>query len=39
LNYRGAFDLLTDYLNSGDPITEALIREIHKRLVKGVRNE
>ncbi len=39
LNYRGAFDLLTDYLNSGEAITEALIREIHKRFVKGVRGD
>lgn len=37
LNYRGAFDLVAKYLGSGDPITEALIREIHKRLVTGVR--
>lgn len=36
LNYRSAFDLVTEYLDSGEPITEALIREIHKRLVKGV---
>ena len=37
LNYRGAFELVSDYLGSGEPITEGLIREIHKRLVKGVR--
>jgi Fic family protein len=37
LNYREAFNLVSDYLDSGEPITEALIREIHKRLVKGVR--
>lgn len=37
LNYRGAFDLVAEYLGSGEPITEALIREIHKRLVEGVR--
>jgi len=37
LNYRGAFDLVSDYLNSGAPITEGLIREIHQRLVEGVR--
>lgn len=37
LNYRGAFDLVAEYLGSGDPITEGLIREIHKRLVEGVR--
>jgi Fic family protein len=37
LNYRNAFHLVADYLGSGEPITEALIREIHKRLVEGVR--
>jgi Fic family protein len=37
LNYRGAFDLVGEYLASGAEITEALIREIHKRLVEGVR--
>lgn len=37
LNYRAAFHLVSDYLRSGEPITEALIREIHKRLVHGVR--
>ena len=37
LNYRNAFDFVSEYLKSGDPITEGLIREIHKTLVKGVR--
>lgn len=37
LNYRDAFHLVSDYLDSGDPVTEGLIREIHKRLVQGVR--
>ncbi len=37
LNYRRAFDFVSEYLNSGGPITEGLIREIHKRLVQGVR--
>lgn len=37
LNYRRAFELVSEYLNSGDPITEGLIREIHRRLVEGVR--
>ena len=36
-NYRKAFDLVADYLGSGDSIAEGLIREIHKRLVRGVR--
>lgn len=39
LNYREAFYLVTEYLDNGEPITEALVREIHKRLVKGVRGD
>lgn len=39
LNYRHAFELVSGYLLSGDPITEGLIREIHKRLVQGVRGD
>jgi len=39
LNYREAFDLVAGYLGSGQPITEALIREIHRRLVRGVRGD
>ena len=37
LNYRGAFELVSTYLGHGGPVTEGLIREIHKRLVEGVR--
>ena len=37
LNYRDAFDLVSDYLDSGAPSSEGLIREIHRRLVAGVR--
>ena len=37
LNYRGAFDLVSEYLSSGAPVSEGLIREIHRRLVDGVR--
>jgi len=37
LNYRQAFELVSEYLDSGEPITEGLIREIHQRLVEGVR--
>jgi len=37
LNYRAAFDLVSEYLNSQSPITEGLIREIHRRLVESVR--
>ncbi len=37
LNYRAAFDLVSEYLNSPSPITEGLIREIHRCLVQAVR--
>ncbi len=37
LNYRSAFEFVSESLDSGDPITEGLIREIHKKLVEGVR--
>jgi len=37
LNYRSAFEFVSACLDSGDPITEGLIREIHKKLVQGVR--
>ena len=37
LNYRKAFELVSSYLDSGEPITETLIREIHKQLVQEVR--
>ena len=37
LNYRDAFGLVSDYLSDGSPITEILIREIHRKLVDGVR--
>jgi len=37
LNYRDAFELVSGHLTDGGPITEGLIREIHKRLVAGVR--
>jgi Fic family protein len=37
LNYAGAFGFVSGWLNEGGPITEGLIREIHKRLVAGVR--
>ena len=37
LNYRDAFEFVSGYLNDGGPITEGLIREIHRRLVAGVR--
>ncbi|MDP2859954.1 MAG: Fic family protein [Bacillota bacterium] len=37
LNYRKAFEFVSEYLARDGPITEGLIREIHKRLVEGVR--
>jgi Fic family protein len=37
LNYRRAFDFVSDYVFSGGVITEGLIREIHRRLVAEVR--
>lgn len=37
LNYRKAFNLVASYVGAGEPITEGLIREIHKRLVDGVK--
>jgi Fic family protein len=37
LNYRSAFEFVSECLDSGAPITEGLIREIHKKLVQGVR--
>jgi Fic family protein len=37
LNYRKAFDFVADYVFSQGPITEGLIREIHRRLVQDVR--
>ena len=37
LNYRDAFEFVSEYLGGGVPITEGIIREIHKMLVQGVR--
>lgn len=37
LNYKRAFEYVSNYLEDGGPITEGLVREIHKRLVEGVR--
>lgn len=37
LNYRRAFASVSDYLDRDTPITERIIREIHRRLVEGVR--
>ncbi len=37
LNYRTAFEFVSECLDSGDPVTEGLVREIHRKLVEGVR--
>ncbi len=37
MNYREAFEFVTEVLDYAGSITEGLIREIHKRLVDGVR--
>jgi len=37
LNYRDAFEFVSGWLGQGGPITEGFVREIHKRLVEGVR--
>ena len=31
LNYKKAFEFVSEYLEDGGPITEGLVREIHKR--------
>jgi Fic family protein len=37
LNYRSAFEFVSECLDSGDPITQGMIREIHRKLLEGVR--
>jgi Fic family protein len=39
LNYRSAFELVAGCIGSVEPMSEALIREIHKRLVTDVRGD
>jgi len=39
LNYKKAMDFISNYLGKDDPISEGIIREVHKILVKGVRGE
>jgi Fic family protein len=39
LNYKKAMDFLSKYLGKEDPVTEGVIRELHKITVKGVRGE
>ena len=37
LNYRKAMNFISKYLGKDDPISEGIIRELHKIIVKGVR--
>ena len=39
LNYRAAFEFVSECLDRGDSITEGMIREIHRNLVEGVRGQ
>ena len=39
LNYKKAMDFISKYLGKNDPISEGVIRELHKILVKNVRGE
>ncbi|MBI3756048.1 MAG: Fic family protein [Deltaproteobacteria bacterium] len=39
LNYKKAMDFISRYLGKDDPITEGIVRELHKITVKGVRGE
>ncbi len=39
LNYKKAMDFISKYLGKDDPITEGLVRELHKVTVKGVRGD
>jgi Fic family protein len=39
LNYKKAMDFISKYLGKEDPITDGLIRELHKITVKDVRGE
>ena len=39
LNYKKAMDFLSKYLGKDDPVSEGIVRELHKITVKGVRGE
>ena len=39
LNYKKAMDFISKYLSKDDPVSEGIVREVHKILVKGVRGE
>lgn len=37
LNYKKAMDFLSQYLGMDEPVTEGIVRDLHKIIVKGVR--
>ncbi len=37
INYKKTMDFISKYLGKDDPITESIVRELHKSTVKGVR--
>lgn len=37
LNYKKAMDFISKYLGKDDPVSEGLVRELHKIIVRGVR--
>jgi len=39
LNYKKAMDFISKYLGKNDPLSEGVIRELHKIIVKDVRGE
>lgn len=39
LNYKKAMDFISKYLGKDNPVSEGIIREVHKVLVRGVRGE
>ncbi len=39
LNYKKAMDFISKYLGKDDPVSEGIVRELHKILVIGVRGE
>jgi Fic family protein len=39
LNYKKAMDFLSKYLGKDEPVSEGIVRELHRILVKGVRGE
>jgi len=39
LNYKKTMDFISKYLGKDDPITESIVRELHKSTVKGVRGD